>query len=244
MLLGLEMRLIARELTGSAWSPAILGAAAVTVVIVALRLAWTQFVFPLSRYLPGRHVAFDHLHWRERLAIGWSGMRGAISLAIVLSLPVSAPGLPPERRGERFFVTGAVVFITLLGCATTLPGLLRRLGMAESDRVRIEYQEARKTVVEAALARLDELIENGEVDDRTGRTFHQLYEDLLDQIRTESDEDPDVEVTDSFGLRRELVRTQRERLRRLYAKGKISAEVLRAVDRWLDLEDPDIREVG
>ncbi|URN07111.1 Na+/H+ antiporter [Actinomadura madurae] len=244
VLLGLEMRLIARELTGSAWSPAILGAAAVTVVIVALRLAWTQFVFPLSRYLPGRHVAFDHLHWRERLAIGWSGMRGAISLAIVLSLPVSAPGLPPERRGERFFVTGAVVFITLLGCATTLPGLLRRLGMAESDRVRIEYQEARKTVVEAALARLDELIENGEVDDRTGRTFHQLYEDLLDQIRTESDEDPDVEVTDSFGLRRELVRTQRERLRRLYAKGKISAEVLRAVDRWLDLEDPDIREVG
>jgi CPA1 family monovalent cation:H+ antiporter len=99
-------------------------------------------------------------------------------------------------------------------------------------------------VVEAALARLDELIENGEVDDRTGRTFHQLYEDLLDQIRTGMDEDPDEEVTDSLGLRRELVRTQREKLRRLYSKGKISAEALRAVDRWLDLEDPDIREVG
>lgn len=244
VLLGFEIPVIGRELTGSTWPPAVLGAAAVTAVIVALRLAWTQFVFPLSRYLPGRHAAFDHLHRRERLAIGWSGMRGAISLAIVLSSPVSAPGLPPERRGERLFVTGAVVFITLLGYAATLPGLLRRLGLVESDQVRIEYQEARKTVVEAALARLDELTENGEVDDRTGRTFRQLYEDLLDQIRTGVDEELDEEVTDSIGLRRELVRTQREKLRRLYAKGRISAEVLRAVDRWLDLEDPDIREVG
>ncbi|GGU04630.1 Na+/H+ antiporter [Actinomadura citrea] len=244
VLLGLEIRVIVRELTGAAWPSAVLGAVAVTAVIVALRLAWTQLVFPLSRYLPGRHITFDHLPWRDRLAIGWSGMRGAISLAIVLSLPVSAPGLPPERRGERLFVTGAVVFITLIGCATTLPGLLRRLGLAESDRVRIEYQEAKKAVVEAALARLDELIENGEVDGRTGRTFRQLYEDLLDRIRAEFGEDLDEEVTDSLGLRRELVRTQREKLRRLYSKGKISAEGLRAVDRWLDLEDPDIREVG
>ncbi|GAA2307301.1 Na+/H+ antiporter [Actinomadura luteofluorescens] len=244
VLLGLEIRVIVRELTGAAWPSALLGAAAVTAVIVALRLAWTQFVFPLSRYLPGRHIAFDHLHWRGRLAIGWSGMRGAISLAIVLSLPVSAQGLPPERRGERLFVTGAVVFITLIGCATTMPGLLRRLGLAESDRVRIEYREAKKAVVEAALARLDELIENGEVDGRTGRTFRQLYEDLLDQIRTEFGEHLEEELTDSLGLRRELVRTQREKLRRLYSKGKISAEGLRAVDRWLDLEDPDIREVG
>lgn len=79
-------------------------------------------------------------------------------------------------------MTGSVVFITLLGCAATLSGLLRRLGPAESDQVRIRYQEARKAVVEAALARLDELIESGEVGDRTGRTFHQLYEDLLDRI--------------------------------------------------------------
>ncbi|WP_307800495.1 Na+/H+ antiporter [Actinomadura nitritigenes] len=243
VLLGLEIRVIVRELTSAAWPSAVLGAAAVTAVIVALRLAWTQFIFPLSRYLPGRHIAFDHLPWRDRLAIGWSGMRGAISLAIVLSLPVSAR-LPQERRGERLFVTGAVVFVTLIGCASTLPGLLRRLGLAESDRVRIEYQEARKGVAEAALARLDELIENGEVDGRTGRTFRQLYEDLLDQIRAEFGEDVEEEVTDSLGLRRELVRTQREKLRRLYSKGKISAEVLRAVDRWLDLEDPDIREVG
>ncbi|RKS68094.1 sodium/proton antiporter (CPA1 family) [Actinomadura pelletieri DSM 43383] len=244
VLLGLEVRLIVRQLTGAAWSSAILGAVAVTAVIVALRLAWTQFVFPLSRYLPGRHLAFDHLPWRDRLVIGWSGMRGAISLAIVLSLPVSAPGLPPERRGERLFVIGAVVFIALIGYATTLPGLLRRLGMTESDRVRIEYQEARKAVVDAALARLDELIENGEVDDRTGGTFRRLYESLLDQVRTESGEDLDEEVTDVLALRRELVRTQREKLRRLYSEGRISAEVMRAVDRWLDLEDPDIREVG
>ncbi|GAA0561487.1 Na+/H+ antiporter [Actinomadura livida] len=244
VLLGLEVRLIVRQLTGAAWSSAILGAVAVTAVIVALRLAWTQFVFPLSRYLPGRHFAFDHLPWRDRLVIGWSGMRGAISLAIVLSLPVSAPGLPPERRGERLFVIGAVVFIALIGCATTLPGLLRRLGLAGSDRVRIEYQEARKAVVDAALARLDELIENGEVDDRTGGTFRRLYESLLDQVRTESGEDLDEEVTDVLGLRRELVRTQREKLRRLYSQGSISAEVMRAVDRWLDLEDPDIREIG
>ncbi|WP_433177437.1 Na+/H+ antiporter [Actinoallomurus sp. CA-150999] len=242
VLLGLQIRAILHELSGRSWSRAVLGAVVVAAAIVVLRLAWTLLVFPLSRYLPGRHFTFDHLPWRERLAIGWSGMRGAISLAIVLSLPTTVPGLAPGRHGERIFLIAAVVFITLIGQATTLPLLLRRLGLAESDRLRIELLDARRTVLEAALARLDELIENCEVDERTARAYRRLYEDRLERLRAELDEEPEEGTADSVVLRRELVRTQREKLRRLYRKGRVSADVMRTVDRWLDLEDPDVHK--
>ncbi|WP_433250028.1 Na+/H+ antiporter [Actinomadura nitritigenes] len=242
VLLGLQIRVIVQQATGETWPRAVLGAVLVAAVLMVLRLVWTQFVFPLSRYLPGRHFAFDHLPWRHRLAIGWSGMRGAVSLAIALSLPEAAPGLPAGRRGERLFLTGAVVFITLVGAATTLPALLKRLGLTQSDRVRLEYQDARIEALDAALSRIDELADNGEIDERTARIYRGLYEDRIDQVRAESDEE--TAVTDVVDLRRELVRTQREKLRRLYFNGRISAEVMRAVDRWLDLDDPDVREPG
>ncbi|GAB3979674.1 Na+/H+ antiporter [Actinoallomurus acanthiterrae] len=242
VLLGLQTRALFRELAGLPWSRTVIGTMVVAAVVVVLRLVWTLLVFPLSRYLPGRHFAFDHLPWRERLVIGWSGMRGATTLAIVLSLPTAARDLPPEIRSEQISVAAAIVFITLIGQSVTLPALLRRLGLAESDRVRIQTRDARREMLETALARLDELIEAGAVDERTARAYRQIYEDRIDRIRAELDEEEE-EVTDAVGLRRELVRTQRERLRRLYHKGRISAEVMRAVDRWLDLDDPDVRDI-
>lgn len=239
VLLGLQTRALFREMAGLSWSRAVAGTVVVTAAVVGLRLLWTLLVFPLSQYLPGRHFGFEHLPWRQRLVIGWSGIRGATTLAIVLSLPTAVPGLPPDIRSEQICVAAAVVFITLIGQSMTLPALLRRLGLAESDRTRMEMLEARRAMLETALARLDELIEDGRVDERTARAYRQLYEDRIDRTRA------DEEVTDAVGLRRELVRAQREKLRRLYHKGRISAQVMRAVDRWLDLDDPDVHgEVG
>jgi hypothetical protein len=128
----------------------------------------------------------------------------------------------------------------------TLPVLLRRLGLAESDRQRIEQMYARRAVLEAALARLDALVENDEVDERIAGSYRQLYEDRLQRVRAELDgETEEPRPADAGRLRQELIQAQREKLDRLYRKGKIGADSLRAVRRRLDLDDPDLRrDVG
>ncbi len=242
VLLGLQGRAIIHEMAGHTWRHVIIAGVAVSVVIVAVRLAWVLFVFPVARYLPGRHLDFDHMPWQERIVVGWSGMRGAISLAIILSLPVSVHGTPLKGRDEVIFLVGVVVFVTLVGQATTLPALLRRFGMVEADRDRVEHMEARRSVIETALARIDELTEDGTMDDRTSLTFRRLYEDRLERVRAELDDEPDEErLADTSLVRREIVRAQRDKLRRLYGRGRISAGTRRAVERRLDLDDPDMR---
>ncbi|MEV5706074.1 Na+/H+ antiporter [Actinoallomurus sp. NPDC052274] len=246
VLLGLQLRPVLREIAGHSPSRLVMGVLVVAAIIIAVRLAWSLWVFPLGRYLPGRHLEVGHLNAGERFAIGWSGMRGAISLAIVLSMPVAVLGSPLPGRQEVVFLTAAIVFVTLVGQAMTLPVVLRRFGLAESDRQRIEQMAARRAVLEAALDRLDTLVENDEVDERAAQTYRQLYEDRLRRVRAELDGDVEEEgQVDPIALRRDLIRAQRERLDGLYRKGKINADALRAVRRRLDLDDPDLRrDVG
>jgi Na+/H+ antiporter len=242
VLLGLQVRGIVRQVAVPTWSRLIVAVLVVAAVIVVLRLLWALLVFPLARYLPGRHLGFDDMPWRERIVIGWSGMRGAISLAMVLSLPVSVHGTPLTGRGEVIFLAAAIVFVTLIGQATMLPVVLRRFGLGETDRARIEQMRTVRAIIETALTRIDELTEGGEIDDRTARTFRQIYEDRLERVRAALDDEPDEEgLTDAAMVRREIIRAQREKLRRLYRKGRIGMDTRRAVSRRLDAEDPDIR---
>jgi CPA1 family monovalent cation:H+ antiporter len=114
--------------------------------------------------------------------------------------------------------------------------------MGETDRARLEQMRTRRSIIETALARIDELAESGKVDDRTARTFRHLYEDRLERVRAALDDEPEEEgLTDAAMVRREIVRAQREKLRGLYRKGKIGTDTRRAVSRRLDAEDPDIR---
>lgn len=247
VLLGLQIRQVMREISGRSWVQLLIGVVVIAAVIIVVRLVWSLWAFPLGRHLPGRHLEVDHLDWRERMAIGWSGMRGAVSLAIVLSMPGAVHGAPLPGRQEVVFLTAAIVFVTLIGQATTLPALLRRFGLAESDRQRIEQMAARRAVLEAALERLDTLVETDEVDERAAETYRRLYEDRLRRVRAELDGEVDEEgpAVDPIVLRRELLRAQRQKLDRLYRKGKINADAVRAVRRRLDLDDPDLRrDVG
>jgi NhaP-type Na+/H+ or K+/H+ antiporter len=214
----------------------------VAAVIVVLRLLWVLLVFPLARFLPGRHLGFDHMRRSDRLVVGWSGMRGAISLAMVLSLPVTVHGTPLSGRGELSFLAAAIVFVTLIGQATTLPAALRRFGLAESDRARLEEMKTQRAITETALARIDELAEKGEVDDRTARTFRQMYEDRLERVRAALDDEPEENgLTDAGVVRHAILRAQRERVNSLYRKGKIGMDTRRAMTRRLDLEDREAR---
>jgi CPA1 family monovalent cation:H+ antiporter len=238
VLLGLELRSLAGHLPGAHPAPMLAGAAAAVVaVVVAVRLGWELAVSPLTRFLPGPGAAFVRNPWRQRLVIGWGGMRGAISLAIALSIPVTLNGKPFGERPTLVFLAAVVVMATLIGQGLTLAPLLRVLGLAQGEgQVRAEAS-ARAKVTEAGLARLDELAEAGDVDEDTASVYRQLLEMRLDRVRALGDGSED-HAADTVGVRQELVRAQRDKLAELYRSGEIGDEIRRSISRALDLEEP------
>lgn len=238
VLLGLDLRSIVQHVSGIHTLPWLLGAsAAVVAAAIATRLAWELMVSPLSRLLPLPGSAFVRNPWRQRLVVGWGGMRGAISLAIVFSLPATLHGRPFEERTTLIFLAAAVVVVTLLGQGLTLAPLLGALGLAQTrERQRVEAR-ARVQVTEAGLARLDEMAEAGEVDEATANVYRQLLELRLDQVRVRLGDASEEDVVDTGRIRRELVRAQRDMLNELYDGGKISDQVRRSIAGTLDLQE-------
>jgi CPA1 family monovalent cation:H+ antiporter len=247
VLLGLELRSVVDHLSTTISVARLAGAsAALVAAVIGIRLAWELIVSPLLRLLPGRHSSYVQNPWRQRLIIGWGGMRGAITLAIALSLPELLHGEPFTQRSTLIFLAAVIVVATLIGEGLTLAPLLRALGMAQSDLHRRAEARARARVTEAGLARLDELAEDGEVDEDTASLYRQLFEMRLDRVRAVLDDTGDgagdgAAADGAAGhrnLRAELLHAERDKLAELYAKGKITDDVRRSISRTLDLQEP------
>jgi CPA1 family monovalent cation:H+ antiporter len=239
VLLGLELRAVVDHLSRSYSVGWLAGAAAAEVaVILVVRMGWELIFSPLSRYLPGRHSAYVRNPWRQRIVIGWSGMRGAISLAIALTIPAVDRGHRLTEQPTLVFLAAVVVIATLVGNGLTLAPLIRRLGLAEGEKQRRKEASARMKVTQAGLARLDQLAANGEVDEDTASVYRQLFEMRLDRVRAILDDtDDEGQPRDTHAFRAELVEAQRVKLAELYDRGKISDEIRRTISHSLDMQD-------
>jgi hypothetical protein len=128
--------------------------------------------------------------------------------------------------------------VTLVGQGLTLGPLLEALGLAEGDEQRRREALARQRVTEAGLARLDELAEDGDVDEDTANVYRQLFELRLERVRAAlGDDDADSVAPRTSGIRHELVRAERAKLDELYQNGKISDEIRRSIALTLDEQD-------
>ena len=135
-------------------------AAAVSAVVIVLRLAW---VFPAAyapRYLrhrfTDRHAPYPP--WRSVLFVGWAGLRGAVSLVLALSVPfVTSSGAPFPGRDVVIFVTFVVILVTLVGQGLTLRPVISKLGLEPDRADAFEEINARLQTAQAALARLDQI---------------------------------------------------------------------------------------
>ncbi|MFI6323182.1 Na+/H+ antiporter [Nonomuraea sp. NPDC050556] len=225
VLLGLQMTDVFAEVADRSWPRLAVAALLVVGVVVLVRLFWTLVVVPLLRFR-----RFASIDVRQRLVMGWAGMRGAITLAIALSIPLDV-----ENRPLLIFLAACVVLATLLGQAPTLAPLLRALGLSEGEDLLKEEGTAREATLEAALARLDALAADDRVDEHTAEVYRQLFELRLDRVRAVLDDSEESPAPKGW-LRKELIKAQREKLHQLYRKGRISADTMRKLGHELDLE--------
>jgi monovalent cation/hydrogen antiporter len=217
----------------------------VCVPVIAARFAWLFTMPYLIRAIDRRpQQRARRVGSRERIVAGWAGMRGAVSLAAALALPLETnAGAPLPDRDLILFITFALILVTLIGQGLTLPALVRRLGVLE-DGAEEEAEElrARLTASRAALDRLDELAGEDWVRDDTLERVRGVYRFRQQRfkVRAGKAEDEDGIEDRSIAyqrLLRDVYGVQRQALLELRNAGTISNDVMHRIERELDLEE-------
>jgi CPA1 family monovalent cation:H+ antiporter len=149
----------------------------------------------------------------------------------------------PERP-EILFATFGVILITLLGQGLTLPLLLRWLALPSTDRWSPDEASARLEAAQSALDRLDELEEEGASEEplrRLRELYRSRFAACVAALDGDIPEDGRRELHDYGAMRRELIDVERASLLGLRNEGRIPLDVMRRVERDLDLEEARIR---
>ena len=242
-LVGLQLRPVLDGLSShNGWS--LVGdAAVIALAVIVLRIVG---VFPTAyvpRWLFPRIRERDpYPPWQYPIFVGWSGMRGAVTIAAALLIPLETDaGAPLPGRDLIVFFAFAVVLATLVGQGLSLPAVIRALRLeADDGDAESEEAHARIRAAEAALERLDELSGEPWVLDATAERMRGLYRFRIDRFSSRVDPDGDGRIEKQSQkyqrLRRELLDAERSAVVELRNTGEISDEVMRRVERDLDLE--------
>ena len=250
-LIGLQLPGVVQALGRDA-SQALGVAAAVTLTVVLTRFAWLWPATYLPRILSRRIRAADPAPpWRYPFLIGWAGMRGVVSLAAAFALPTDMPG-----RDLILFVTFCVILATLLLQGLSLPWLVRRLDLDDDgavERTERDVAVADHHVARVALRELERLEDEQPVPESVAEELRRHLEERVRRAHAvlggcpgedEYDDGVALEQGDALAdavtaaeLRRVLLDAERAELLRLYAARDIDDDVLRTVQRQLDVEE-------
>jgi CPA1 family monovalent cation:H+ antiporter len=245
-LIGVQLGGIVERLSeNSSYSLAelVLYAALISFAVILARFLW---VFPatygprwLSRSLRERDPSPP---WQAVSVVAWTGMRGVISLAAALALPLTtASGSAFPQRDLILFLTFCVILATLVFQGLSLPALIRALGLEDDGSQEQEEIEGRIEVADAALARIEELVQEEWVREDTAERVRGLYNYRRTRFSARFDGDDHDGLEERSAayqrLMRDLLRAQRTTLIRLRNEGRIGDEVMHRIERDLDLEE-------
>jgi CPA1 family monovalent cation:H+ antiporter len=238
VLIGLQLPVVRAGIRDQSTGTLLLSGAAVSVLVIALRLAWI---------FPGAHLSYfiriRFLHQPERVpparylfVAGWMGMRGVIALAAALALPPSIP-----QRNLIIFLTFCVILATLVVQGLTLAPLIRFFGLSGVAGPACEEREARRLMLQSALSHLEEARAEGKADDDAYKDLVLHYRQRLEDVDGGANE-KDLPHGSIRDLTRELARVERNTAIRLRDEGRIDDDVLRQLERELDLTEAGLAD--
>jgi CPA1 family monovalent cation:H+ antiporter len=244
ILIGVQLPVIVGNLHDRTLASAIGDAAIVCVTVIGMRYLWSFGITALIRLLDRRPTQrARRSDWRTRVVSGWAGMRGAVSLAAALSLPLTTNDhLPLPGRELIQFITFVLILVTVVGQGLTLPYLIRVLGITDDDEEEREELHARLVIARAALERLDGLGEEDWPREQSIERARRLYEYRIRRFKTRAGKIPDDDEIEAGSLlyqrmMHDVFAAQRVALIGMRNGREISSDVMRRIERELDLEE-------
>jgi NhaP-type Na+/H+ and K+/H+ antiporter len=176
-----------------------------------------------------------------RVVMAWSGMRGAVSLAVALAVPLSTNDGPFPQRDLIIFLTFVVIFVTLVLQGLSLPMLIRAAGVSDGGAEADEETRARLVAAKAALNQIDALAEEDWTRDDTIERLRGQYQFRKQRLAARAGKVTDDGIEDRSQAYQQMVRSvlaaQRDALLDLRSEGKVSNETMNRIQRELDLEE-------
>lgn len=238
ILIGLQLPMILRNINGIPFSTLLWYGAIVSITVIVVRIIW---VFP-STYIAriSKRVRKKEPKPDLKLVsiVAWSGMRGIVSLAAALALPLMVSDIKAfPNRNLIIFLTFCVIFSTLVLQGLTLPKLITLLGIKPDSKEDEEEHEVRMKVTSSVIEHIEEnySLVNDEVLNQIKTKYEIRYQrlrrDALDQKMS------DEQYAEIQHIRQKLLDKERSLILSMRDRGAISLEVLRRLENELDLEE-------
>jgi monovalent cation/hydrogen antiporter len=238
IVIGLQISALAREMD----RPTLLGLAGVGLVVsltlIVVRALWISGLAGWKRLIsrepqPSRAP--------EVAVLSWAGMRGVVSLAAALAIPPALPsGAAFPARDAIIVITFTVILVTLVGQGMTLPLVIKFLHLGGDEDERHEESHARQDLIEQALRRIDELQEqwpdHRPLIDQLREAYRHRAEHE-EQLHEAPGSEAEQELVEHRQIRSAVIDAQREKLQEMRNRGAIDDDVLRNIERDLDLEE-------
>jgi Na+/H+ antiporter len=248
ILIGLQLPTIIKELEGYSISQAIFYASIISLLTILIRIVW---VYP-GAYLP--RFLFKSIRkteprpsWQQVFLVAWSGMRGVVSLASALAIPLTLNGNAFPHRNLILFITFIVILFTLVVQGLSLKPLIRflKLQVNEKESQKLQAQELRIHLAESVLSHID----TNYIDDVSHEAYKRVrdrYERMIEVAKKKLEQEEGVEEGAAFLPRYrqmlvELVEVRRRELNRIRHSGEFDEELIREREWELDLEEARLK---
>lgn len=251
ILIGMQLPSILRTIETGSLLAAFGYGVLITTVAIVVRIIW---VFP-GAYVPLwianlRKQHKEKIDWRYVLIISWAGMRGVVSLAAAMALPLTlADGSRFPQRDMILFITFCVIFLTLVVHGLSLRILIKYMKITpDTARAREEENEIRKHIGSQAIGYIDQHIAGGKFEDEVVQRLRSKYEINLRLVSEKEEEDKPIGHKANMTLmeyakaQKHVLDFERQIIIKLHRDAAMTSDVLKKLEHELDIEESRLSE--
>ena len=244
ILIGLQLRQIMEGIGEYSIGSLLLWGGVISFVVIIVRFLWVVPATMIPRLLSKRIRKTESFDKRNMVIFGWAGMRGVVSMAAALAIPLTLPGGAAfPQRNLIIYLVFCVIVSTLVLLGLTLPWVIKKLKM-EPYSIYAEEYEVRNNIVSETIAHIeenysllqDELLNN--IKSKYEVKFNRLQKTELPAHYFGNGETLGTNIFNEYTqLQIDLLNVERKKISELHRQGKVNEEILRKIERELDLEE-------
>jgi CPA1 family monovalent cation:H+ antiporter len=245
LITGLQARTLVERVSHFSIRELLISAAIISAVVIVARFVWIYPATYIPRWVSASLRRRDPSPpWQYVFALSFTGVRGIVSLAAALAIPLTtASGAPFPDRELILLMTFAVILVTLVGLGLMLPTVIRALGLAQAGSRerradRAEEHAARRQAIKAVIERLEQLKTERDLPDDIVRPLRTRHQHRLAHVARSGGEEADGDYANIHDeLERLLIAAERDHVNELFRQGQLKDEARRRIERELDLRE-------